>query len=152
MALVVLTQEELQERIGGEDALALLASPSAELDADAETAIDKAITDVSSEIESALAGLGIDYATVPNELKDIGAVLVQEKLYEDIWKRVPADKAKAADRARKKLEAFVEGFASANGATPAKQAAASFSWQDMGNNPSSDNPRQTVSARMRRLP
>lgn len=153
MSLTVLTQAELSERVGGDDALALLASPSATLDTDAENAISRAITDVSSEIESALQGLGLDYSvTVPEALQDIGAVLVKARLYELLWSRVPADIKEAAKTARERLKAFAAGQGSPSGSSTAQQNAARFSWSNPGDNPDTSNPRVTVRARMRRLP
>ena len=153
MPLVVLTQAELSDRVGGDDELALISSPNAVLDTAAETAIAKAITDTSSEIEAMLAGLGLDYTTTPVELKDIGADLVVERLYGKIHSLVPKDIKETAKAAREKLKAFVAGLGNVTGTgTTAQQEAARFGWNNVADNPASDNPRQTTRSRMRRLP
>ncbi len=153
MALVVLTQAELSERVGGDEELGLIASSNATLDAAAVTAISKGITDVSSEIESKLTGLGLDYTTVPNELKDIGADLVVERLYGKIHSVVPKDIRDTANLAREKLKDFIKGLSNANGTgTTAQQEAARFTWSNIADEPADTNPRQTVRARMRKLP
>jgi hypothetical protein len=151
MTISVLTQAELAERVGGEEALALLASQSAVLDADAEAAIAAAIADKSSEIEAALQGLSIDYTTIPEELKGIGATLVREQLYEMVWSLVPDKVAEAAERARKKLEKFAAGLGSATSATPAQQEAAKFTSSNVGDDRGT-NSRQATTWKMRRLP
>lgn len=150
MSITVLTQDELQERVGGEDALAILASPQADLDAEAEAVITAAIADASSEIEGALAGLGIDYTTIPDTLKGIGATLAKGRIYEMVWSLIPAAVEKEMEVARKKLKAYADGFGSADGSTPAQQEAARFSHSNIGDYPSTSNPRQTVNARMKR--
>jgi len=152
MTISVLTQAELSTRLGGDDQLAILASPIAELDTEAEATIADALADVSSEIEAALAGVSIDYTTIPDALKAIGATLAKGRLYEMVWSLIPEATLKEMEKARARLAAFAGGVGSVNGATPAQQVAGSFSWQDVGNSPSTSNPRTTVAARMRRLP
>lgn len=152
MALVVLTQAELSARVGGDDELGIIASSNAVLDAAAEAVIAGAITDVSGEIQARLAGLGLDFTTTPAALKDIGVDLVVEKLYKRVHSLVPKDIATAATLAQDKLTAFISGQGSASGTTTAQQEAARFSWSNVADSPSTTNPRQTVRARMRRLP
>lgn len=153
MPITVLTQTELSTRLGGDDQLAILASPIAELDAEAEETIAAAIADAGAEIESALVGLNIDYTTIPDNLKAIGATLAKGRLYEMVWSLIPEATQKEMEKARARLAAFAKGEGSADGSTtPAQQVAGSFTWQDIGNAPSTSNPRTTVAARMRRLP
>jgi hypothetical protein len=148
-------QAKLTSRLGA-DAHTRLASAQGVLDAEATTRIGKACDDANALVYGKTAGLGIDTTTIPPELEDIAARLAQRALFKATWGSrgvvTPKSLEDSAKAAEDDLAKFVEGDGAVNGAVPARQVAAKFTWLDVGNDASCDNPRTTTRTKMRRLP
>ncbi len=150
-------QAGLTERYGA-GGLARLASPIATLNAEAVARIAKACDDANAQVDAVVSGLSLDLSGPPAKLISIAARLAARGLWVLTWSTrvatgVPKAFADAANEAETELEAVRTGQVSGDGAvTPAQTVAGSFSWQNIADEPATDNPRQTVRARMRRLP
>jgi hypothetical protein len=149
-----ITRAKLTTRLGAEG-LAKLASASGVLDAEAQARVDQACTDVNGRIDAAVGGLDIDVSTIPEELEEIAARLVKPVIHAAAWNEygVPTPKSMLdeAKGAESDLKALQSGDAKIAGAA-ARQVVSTFSWRNVADCPSDDNPRQTTRSRMRRLP
>jgi hypothetical protein len=149
-------QSNLTARLGSAG-LVRLASDSGSLDATATARITAVLADVNAEIGAVLAGLSIYEDNLPDVLVGVGYALCCEALWRATWgTRTNAEAGKAyleaARAARSLLRQFADGQAGLSTAATAQQVASEFSWSNVGDEPSTDNPRATVRSRMRRLP
>ncbi len=152
-----LTRAQLQDRLTLAG-LTALGSTTGVLTAGDEERITEILEDTSGRIDSVVAGLGIDVDNPPRALEDIALDFAKCELWRRTW--VPKglaerdDLVKASADAEKRLKEFQEGFRSgSSGTAPGVANASKFSWTNVGDAPSSSNPRRTLRSRMdRNLP
>lgn len=151
-----LTRTTLEERLTPEG-LTAIASTTGAITANDETRILQVLEDISGRIDSVVAGLGIDVNNPPRALQDIALDFAKAELWERVWmvEGLPErkDLSDKATEAEERLKEFPKGYRTgAIGDTPGQAQLGRFSWRNVADNPSDNNPRQTTRSRMKGLP
>ncbi len=151
-----LSRTTLQDRLSL-PGLTSLASTTGTITAEDETRITQVLEDISGRIDSVVAGLGIDVNNPPRALQDIALDFAKAELWERVWmvEGLPerTDLTKLAIEAEERLEKFPKGYrVGAIGDTPGQAQVSKFSWRNVADNQSDNNPRLTTRSRMRGLP
>ena len=151
-----LSRSTLQDRLTLAG-LTAIASVTGALSPTDETRITEVLEDISGRIDSVIGGLGIDPAIPNRALEDIALDFSKAELWERVWVPVGLperlDLRELAEKAEERLKDFRKGYRAKDAnTTPGVTQVGRFTWRDVGNNPSDQNPGRALRTRMTRLP